>query len=129
MKLCIIMRGIPGSNRHELAEMLISSLKLAEIKVEDVFKDAGVEYDYKKLPEMYKVCWTKFRDLIDQDVDVVLNNSNPKLYNYSHYADYARRNGYEVVVVSVDHPDPKLAAVKSNIPEKAIRKMLGEWEQ
>lgn len=124
------MRGLPGSQRDHIAYLLFNSLQTAIVSIDNWFiRENKGRFDTHLLKSASAACWDEYKGLIDQGLDIVVNNVNSKYHHYQHYVDTAVRNGYEVAIVSIPHPDVKEASKKSGIGEKYLRKIMLEWEE
>jgi predicted kinase len=125
LKLCIILRGLPGSIRDDFSLLLRDSLKAVVVGANVVVTD---KYEPEKMRDSYKECFNSFKEALKLGEHIVVNNVNSKFYHYSSYMDLAKRAGFEVVVCKIPHPNPRDASKNANVPEPVIRKLMVGWE-
>lgn len=134
MKICFIMRGLPGSERIRVADFLDAYLEGANAEfVENdwYFRTNRKPFDGKELEQAAKACWERFKELVAKKAEtIIVNNSNIRHVHYNHYREYAKEKGYAVVIVTCEHPrDIKRAARESRTDEGTLRMMLRKWEK
>ncbi len=131
MNFAYIMRGVPGSGKSAVARELKG--EKGEIFSTDnyFYKDGVYCFDPALLVKNHAENFEAFSFAIHDRVPVVIcNNTNVKHEHYEPYARVAREAGYLVVIVTLPHPDPLVAAMgnEHNVPEYSIRKMIANWE-
>lgn len=138
-KFCFILRGLPGTGKNILAELLAHIAKPESARIlstDDYFmKDGKFQFDKTQLKEAHKVTWEKFKKEVESDSPlIIINNTNFKKYHYSHYVDYAQRHNYFVSIVIIpfnDVTNRELAQRNVHgVDQDTIRRMRHsfEWE-
>ena len=133
-KFCFILRGLPGTGKNILAELLAHMAEPGVSKIlstDDYFmKEGKFQFDKTQLKEAHKVTWEAFKKEVESDI----NNTNFKKYHYSHYVDYAQRHGYFVSIIIIPFNDVtnRELAVRNvhGVDQDTIRRMRHsfEWE-
>jgi len=148
-----IMRGIPGSGKSTVAESLALSAgpgefilidgikylisgedKIAAIHSTDAFflnEKGEYVYDRRMIGANHGKNFKAFSDSIDVGLAVVIcDNTNTALREYRRYMRKAKRAGYIVSVVTLEHPSVQVAVDRNthSVPEDVIKRMINRWE-
>jgi hypothetical protein len=131
-KKLIIMRGLPGSGKSSLAQLLSPNICSAD----DYFvNDDGVyEFDKGKLTDAHEYCLKKCHKYIDDEQNtIVIDNTNSTHNEYKKYVDLAYLHGYTAVILEI-YCINRNQAVKfttkgvHDITPNDVLKMLARWE-
>jgi len=131
MKVAFILRGVPGSGKTELAELLAENHGAIHSTDSYFFQNGIYVYNPALLAEYHERNFAAFRESLDSGIRMVIcDNTNVQRRHYEKYAVAAEKKGYTVIIFSMKHPDPAVAARRNvhNVPESSIRRMIAEWE-
>jgi predicted kinase len=123
---CIIMRGASGSGKdHWIRHNFASSIH--RVSADDFFLNEAGEYNFNRdfLPAAHDYCLKLFVSLIQRGRDVVVNNTNIRLFEIAPYYRLAEVFGYAVEIVWIMRNIEE--CIKSNIhnvPPEVIRQMI-----
>lgn len=131
MNMAYIMRGVPGSGKSTVARKLAGETGVIH-STDDLFMvDGAYCFERDKLREHHDRNYKAFCRSIDTGVETVIcDNTNTRLWHYERYVTYAEKEGYIVAIVTMPHPDPKVAAERNHhdVSEHDIRIMINSWE-
>ncbi len=134
-KFVFILRGLPGTGKDIISQLLATIPKEPVIlSTDDFFLKAGkYQFDKTLLKEAHEDTWNKFKVSVNNDCPfIVVNNTNIKKFHYSHYLDYAQRHGYLVSLVIIPHNDVtnKELAQRNihGVDQDTIRRMRNAFE-
>lgn len=134
---------------HESRAAICSAddfFKVAYPKEDGSGYDLVYKFDPTKLGEAHKFCMSRFLhctkephlfpglpgelSVTHQVEEVVVDNTNIRLWEFSGYVQVARARGYDVEVVQIDC-DPEVAAARCvhGVPAKKIRDMWKSMER
>jgi predicted kinase len=104
---CLIIRGTSGSGKTTLAQYIQSLNFNADIRVctaDDFFvRNGQYEFDASKLGQAHGACQAKFRQALEDGVDVVVANTSTARKDRDFYADLAKAAGYRVFSIVVEN--------------------------
>lgn len=131
-KIAYIMRGVQGSGKTTRAKQLADSVGIIH-STDEYFYDENHRYVFgaARLQENHTRNYIAFCKSLRAGIPIVIcDNTNIKRWHFEGYEKVARALGYKVEVITMPHPDPKIAALRNvhNVPESAIRKMIAAWE-
>ena len=105
-KIAIINRGIPASGKSEFAKRIVdrvqkSGLRAISCSTDDYFMVDGVySFDASKLREYHLKNQERFRDSLNQGVDLVIcDNTNLEPWEAKPYYMMAKEKGYRVILM------------------------------
>jgi len=143
-KLCIILRGLPGTGKSFIAEKYLKYLSHAFeslptpviLSSDDYFLTNKVyTFDKDKIQEAHKWNWERFRKHVEDNQPlIIIDNTNIKKFHYAHYLDYATRHNYITLIVLVPHNESTNRELSErnihNVDQETIRRMRKsfEWE-
>ena len=118
-----ILRGISGSGKSTWVR---KNLPAASVVSTDNFWMQDGEYfvDVSRLEEAHADCFSKFcRCLSRGDCQVVVDNTNGRVWQFRRYMEEAAKAGYDIKVVTI-FCDPAIAAARNihNTPPEIIER-------
>jgi predicted kinase len=122
-----IMQGIPGSGKSTIAKKLFEMDPNAEIASADDFfiqEDGSYVFDITKLGEAHRKCQEKVRKFLENNKNVIIDNTNIKKKDVKIYLDMAKEFGAEVQVIRVKSNFKSI----HNVPQEVIERMDSEME-
>ncbi len=123
MPSCFILRGLPGSGKSYLADLLGHAVCSAD---NYFYKDGIYKFDPKKLNSAHKDCVNDFQYYIYMRRNVIVDNTNLAKREYDHYVEYATYHGYDVTILTVETvlTDEQLAKRNTHgVPVETIKRM------
>ena len=131
MKKVYIVRGVSGAGKSTKARELVGETGKIH-STDDFFMVEGV-YVFKpeKLHANHIRNYSSFVKSLEAGISpVIVDNTNTRKWEYEKYEEKAKKLGYDVEIVCIPHPDPKVAAERNThgVPEEVIRKMIARWE-
>ena len=129
--MIFIMRGIPGSGKSYHAKTLTKRVHYI-VSADQCFvdNDGVYRFDHTKIGEAHQGCFRSFIRLAQQfDVDVVVDNTNIRLWELSPYVLAGEAHGHAVELVHVRCDVEKAIARNTHgVPEVVIRRMAEQFE-
>lgn len=122
-----IMQGIPGSGKSTIAKKLFEMDPNAEIASADDFfiqEDGSYVFDITKLGEAHRKCQEKVKKFLENNKNVIIDNTNIKKKDVKIYLDMAKEFGAEVQVIRVKSNFKSI----HNVPQEVIERMDSEME-
>lgn len=136
-----ILRGLPGSGKSTMAERLKYWLELDNsmygliCSADDYFQRFGraYQFDQASLPQAHAWCQGKALAGIEMGVDLIIDNTNTRLWEMQPYLDMADRYGLDLYVLEPNTPwarnvDELFKRNTHGVPREAIERMLDRWE-
>jgi predicted kinase len=148
-KYAFIMRGIPGSGKSTVAELLATGcfpghfsstdpqngVWLPDYAIHSTDDLCMVDGEYQFDPELagarHAQNLQNFKDSLAAGTGcVVVDNTNVKVEQYHPYMKAAEDAGYRVVLVELPHPSPRIATTRNThgVPASVITQMVMDWE-
>lgn len=132
-KQVYIMRGLPGSGKSEKAKELIRGKFGLIFCTDDYFigRDGKYRFVHTMLDSYHDKCFNAFADAIKKGLSpLVVDNVNALQWQYRRYVSIARAYGYKVTIVTMEHPEPEVAATRNShgVPVSTIHKLVHFWE-
>jgi len=132
MHIAYIMRGLPGSGKSTVARQ-IGENRLCEIHSTDNYFVENGEYrfDPSKLAQYHRANLAAFATACQEKIPIVIcDNTNTQKWEFEPYVRVARKEGYIVVFVKLDHPSAFVCAERNThgVPMDAIQRMIERWE-
>jgi predicted kinase len=124
------MRGIPGSGKSGLAELLAGARKA--IASADHYFDMKGKFAPAELGIAHKFCQDQFMKFIATgEPMIVVDNTNIKRRDFEFYTTTAKDNGYAVVTVIAEEMDPKVCFARNQhaVPLATIERMAATFER
>jgi len=136
MKTAFIMRGLPGSGKSCLADLLKGLLMQMPVVVSaDHFftdKDGHYEFDPTKISQAHEQCKERFYEAVEGNINTIIVDNTNVLYNHwIVYADHARANGYQVITCVVEEWDAEKCAKRGShgVPLEVTKRMAQEFQR
>lgn len=130
-KVCFILRGLPGSGKSSLAELLRDSVDEAMFPLPDILsadnyfvdKDGNYNFDISRIGEAHDWCYQQFVASISDykafySGFVIVDNTNCKESEFLRYKEYAEEHGYTVFVLLVENWHGNKSV--HNVPETTL---------
>lgn len=134
-----IMRGIPGSGKSYLARSIAEKVKNGVVcSADDYFVDKETgeyRFNFRKLQAAHAQCMTRFLDALLANVRaVVVDNTNTRTWEYSHYEKIAKLSGYDLHIVEINCPNERVAEFCGernghNVPIPKVKQMWRRFER
>ena len=95
------MQGVPGSGKSTLAKELAVEHDAVICSTDDFFYDENGEYKFsvQSLGENHRKNLDKAKKLMNQNINVIIDNTNILKIHAKPYIDYAKEKNYEIVIV------------------------------
>lgn len=130
MKICYIMRGIPGSGKSTVAKSLATEENI--FSTDKLFYvDGEYKFNPARLKEKHEENFRLFSAAaVFGASPLVCDNTNTKKWEMEKYISAAEQLGYLVAILTMPHPDLDVAAAQNihKVPKEAIARMLQNWE-
>lgn len=126
-----ILRGVQGSGKSSLARGLVADEGVIHSTDDFFFRGGVYAFNPEKLKEYHALNFRRFKESLRRGIPVVVaDNTNVTRLEWVHYAQTAGSFGYDVIIVSLPHPDPEEAAKRNvhGVPASEIRKAILRWE-
>lgn len=132
-----IMRGLPGTGKSALADVLRTIHPDSQVLSSDDFfydpKTGTHTFDKERIKEAHEWNFERYKKAIEANVpNIIVDNSNVKKYHYHHYLDYGQRHNYLVSVVTIPHNDVSDQQLTERnvhgVSRETIRRMRKEFE-
>lgn len=128
MKTAIIMRGIPGSGKSTVVDMLKGMYgDVSVCSADNYFINNG---EYKFIIEDIAVahwgCQDKFREALEEGIEwVICDNTNTRPREYKMYIDWAKEYGYQSIVIVLEPGDIETHFKRNihNVPIATVQMM------
>lgn len=104
MPKCIILRGLPGSGKSEIADFMKAMNDVIVCSADHHFvgPDGVYRFDRTQLREAHNRCFSKFQDVCRENkFNIVLDNTNTTTDEWHRYKVCAESYGYMVHVLEV----------------------------
>jgi predicted kinase len=124
MKELILLRGIPGSGKTTLAN-IISHNNVAADEYFEKFNDG--EFDGSQLSDAHQWCHDQVEKMMSMSKSkIVVHNTFTEKWEMQDYFDLAEKHGYRVHTIVVENRHG--GESNSNVPEHTIESMKGRFE-
>lgn len=126
-KVCIILRGIPGSGKSTIGELFGGTICSAD----HFFTDAeGYHFDPSKLKQAHNQCFNNAkRAMVNGDPVIVIDNTSTSLWSFARYIELASDNKYPFTIITVQcDPETAHSRCVHDVPSETIMKMANQLE-
>lgn len=130
---CIIMRGISGSGKSTWIKQNIPTYTVvsADLFFYDSF--GSYNYDPRKIGEAHEFSKCKFIEALENNENVVVDNTNIRRWEYKLYLKLALLFQYQTKIIQIIpssfYDISKIAKRNThNVPEEIVGKMSATWE-
>src|SRR3989344_2673882 len=107
--VCLILRGLPGSGKSSLAELIARETGAVICSATHFFEqDGGYSFVPDLLAKAHAFCLREFYRALRAGLPVIIDNTHAQLWEYLKYADIARGAEYRVVVMEITAPTREL---------------------
>jgi predicted kinase len=122
----IVLRGSPGSGKSTYTSKIKSEADYEIVSADDFFVVNGIyQFDPKKLFIAHKVCFDKFMKCIDNNKDVIVDNTNAKLSDMKRYVLTGIEASAEVKVITfLCSAETSYKRNKHSVPYVSCEKMV-----
>lgn len=125
-KLCIIVRGLPGSGKTTEAKRLAKKYNAVHLEADDYFMVNGeYKFDRSKLHEAHKDCFNRFKAAINANKNVIVANTFVRFWEFKRYFRYAKEKGYLIHVVECKWHYKSV----HDVPEETLERMKRDWDK
>ena len=133
----ILVRGVPGSGKTTIADMLSSYGRSVLFCTDDLFMvDGEYKFDPSKLSEYHAVTVDKVRDsMIDEKYDdecfhsydtIIVHNTFTQKWEMDPYLELAKKYDWKVHTIIVENRHESKSV--HGVPEEAINRMKERFE-
>jgi predicted kinase len=134
-KILVILRGLPGSGKSKLAEILNHKFGGCVCSADKFFAMHNeYVFDKSKLDEAHNYCFTKVKSRMESSKHmIIVDNVNSRQNEYAKYISLAHIYNYKIVILEIYCKDRNEAVKFSlrsmhSVPTKDILKMIARWE-
>lgn len=129
MKTVVIMRGLPGSGKSSVADLMKPH---RTISMDHFWTKDGEPYhfNYSKLAEAINWTHKQFVEALEAEDGaelIVVDNVNYAKDHFQFFVDEAKKHGARVHFVHVERPLDELAS-SHGVPEEKVLQMAESWE-
>lgn len=131
MKTVTVLRGISGSGKSTFTKKNHPNAVVCSADNFFIDKEGNYNFDPRKLSEAHRYCMSTFLTALEEGKeDVVVDNTNIRLWEASPYISVAAAKGYTVKVVRFNVP-AKLAAFRNvhQVPSATVHRMIKDFER
>lgn len=131
-----ILRGLPGSGKSSTSNYLTENLGNCIIcSADDYFyKDGIYSWDENKLDFAHEYCFDNVLQCIKDKKNVIVDNTNIKLKEFTKYIDLAKTYNYNYIVLEIYCKNKEQSILFSkrslhSVPIQDVLKMYDRWEK
>lgn len=141
-KICVILRGCPGSGKSYIAHRLSGYDGIeGQIFSTDNYwlrPDGVYDFNARRLGEAHAWNFNNFKEFVKYEgngleLNPIVDNTNIVLKDFKPYIDTALAAGYQVYLVEPATPwatdlDELVKKNTHGVPRESIKRMLDKWE-
>jgi predicted kinase len=132
MKQLILIRGLPGSGKSTMGELIARSYRLSQpafhIEADMFFMNADGKYEFvaANLYKAHKWCQETCDTLLQSDYDavVVVTNTFTQIWEMKPYFLFAEIHGAAMQIIECKG---RFGSIH-NVPAEAVERMINRWE-
>jgi len=121
------MRGCSGSGKSTFAKLIAKELQSIIVSADYYFSDqyGNYNFDPMKLGAAHGKCFFNFQKAINNNDNVIVDNTNANVRDAQHYIEHAKDAGYNVCIIEMTC-DLKTASERNihEVPEQTIDRHL-----
>lgn len=105
MQTVFIMRGCSASGKSTVAKMLKHGANRIIVSADYFFaREGAYRFDPTRLPEAHDWCFAQFCEYLRSGSDVIVDNTNTRLWEMQRYIDAAKACGANVQIIRMETP-------------------------
>ncbi len=119
----IIMQGVPGAGKTEVAKLLASSIGARIVSNNDHMVDTEGNYvfDPSRLQEVADKCFDDAENFVKEGWSVIVDNTNIDYREAGSYIELAMNNGYRVQIIRCERSSVECVTENiHNVPDHTI---------
>jgi predicted kinase len=129
----IILRGPSGCGKSTLAHRIKNEIDSIEFGPETVIceadeyfyrPDGTYDFNFKLLHHAHEFCFNKFCAALNSGANVIISNTNTRLWEFEKYLDKAKEAGYKITVLRLT----KNYGNVHGVPEDKVKQMKDRIE-
>ena len=128
MPLVFIVRGVSGSGKSTVAEILSQLPKTVVVSADNYFLDINGVYNFdaSNLGQAHQYCFEMFKMELLSGNDVVVDNTNTTQAEMGKYLEYAEERGHGVISLVVEnrHGNDSVHNVPLEVRKKQEARLL-----
>ena len=126
MSVMYIIRGVPGSGKTSLAEILERDLLAIVCEADDYFYNEDNEYVYDKsqINEAHKYCFDKVHKTMMKRGNVIISNTSSEEWELQKYIDLANDFGYDIQIITLQSTFSNIHDVPREVLDKFDKKFV-----
>lgn len=126
MKHVYLLRGIPGSGKSFLANIL-SKQGYYHIEADQYFMVRGeYKFEREKLKEAHNWCQHEFEMLASSGCNIVVSNTGIKRWEIEPYIEMAKKFEYKITEITIKSDDFEST---HNVPKEIVERMKRDFEK
>ena len=128
----IILRGLPGTGKSQIAKLLGGSRCSADIFF--THHDGTYHYEESRLEEAHGWCQAQVEEAMKiTHPRIVVDNTNSRVREYASYVKLAEEYEYQLIIIELhthaqEQLDEWAERGTHSVPQSALRRMLSRWE-
>lgn len=130
MKKVYILRGVAGAGKSTYAANKFPSAYVVSADNYWIKPDGSYIFELLKLPLAHAECLRRFIRLINVGVaQIVVDNTNTRLWEFKTYIEYARSKNYSISVIRLNTP-AEVAGPRNihGVPQETVNQMQARFE-
>lgn len=122
-KQMIIMQGVPGSGKTQIARLIASGINARVVSNNDFMVDENGEYEFdaSRLEEVADRCYEAAEKFVEEGWSVVVDNTNVNFQEAGSFIELGMNNGYRIQIVRTDRSFQECVSENiHNVPDHTI---------